>query len=300
MARHLLAFVLRLVISAAVLWVAVGFVSPGNPANTFGPTYAGVNADNNIGTATALGGGSTGPGNGACQGLYCHGNSQSARVWSGYVGAPTWNVAASGACGICHKVTLDTLTYGAHQKHVDNTTIGYGITCNTCHYLTTNNGVSISTKSAHVNATTPAVRVDWNPNDNNVKNAGLYSLVSKSCSNIYCHSTGTKINQATYDNTSYGWPTWGQVGAITCNHCHGDSSRTDGSPNYANGSPKINTHAKHMASGDGCQMCHASTTTTGTTITSRALHVNSVYNVNPDNSSGSSLQVRQTTPVCGP
>jgi len=33
---HLLAFLVRLVVSAAVLWAAVGWVSPGNPANTFG------------------------------------------------------------------------------------------------------------------------------------------------------------------------------------------------------------------------------------------------------------------------
>lgn len=33
---HLLAFLIRLVVSAAVLWAAVGWVSPGNPANTFG------------------------------------------------------------------------------------------------------------------------------------------------------------------------------------------------------------------------------------------------------------------------
>jgi putative membrane protein len=33
---HLLAFVVRLVVSAAVLWLAVACVSPGNPANTFG------------------------------------------------------------------------------------------------------------------------------------------------------------------------------------------------------------------------------------------------------------------------
>src|SRR5512140_2265479 len=33
---HLLAFVVRLVLSALVLWAAVGWVSPGNPANTFG------------------------------------------------------------------------------------------------------------------------------------------------------------------------------------------------------------------------------------------------------------------------
>ncbi len=33
---HVLAVVARLVLSAAVLWLSVGWVSPGNPANTFG------------------------------------------------------------------------------------------------------------------------------------------------------------------------------------------------------------------------------------------------------------------------
>ncbi len=33
---HLLAFLVRLAVSAAVLWLAVAWVSPGNPANTFG------------------------------------------------------------------------------------------------------------------------------------------------------------------------------------------------------------------------------------------------------------------------
>lgn len=36
MARHLLAFAVRLAASAAVLWLAVGWVSPGNPQNGFG------------------------------------------------------------------------------------------------------------------------------------------------------------------------------------------------------------------------------------------------------------------------
>ena len=34
--RHALAFLVRLAVSAAVLWLAVGWVSPGNHANTFG------------------------------------------------------------------------------------------------------------------------------------------------------------------------------------------------------------------------------------------------------------------------
>jgi putative membrane protein len=37
---HLLAFVVRLVVSSAVLWLAVAWVSPGNPANTFGRAVA--------------------------------------------------------------------------------------------------------------------------------------------------------------------------------------------------------------------------------------------------------------------
>jgi putative membrane protein len=33
---HVLSFLVRLAASAAVLWLAVAWVSPGNPANTFG------------------------------------------------------------------------------------------------------------------------------------------------------------------------------------------------------------------------------------------------------------------------
>ncbi len=36
MRSPLVAFLVRLVLSAAVLWLAVGWVTPGNPANTFG------------------------------------------------------------------------------------------------------------------------------------------------------------------------------------------------------------------------------------------------------------------------
>lgn len=40
MAQHLLAFVVRLVASSGVLWLAVAWVSPGNPVNTFGRAVA--------------------------------------------------------------------------------------------------------------------------------------------------------------------------------------------------------------------------------------------------------------------
>ena len=40
MLSHLVAFVVRLVLSAGVLWLAIAGVSPGNPANTFGRAVA--------------------------------------------------------------------------------------------------------------------------------------------------------------------------------------------------------------------------------------------------------------------
>src|SRR5512133_2949399 len=40
MSSHLVAFVVRLVLSAGALWLAVAWVSPGNPANTFGRAVA--------------------------------------------------------------------------------------------------------------------------------------------------------------------------------------------------------------------------------------------------------------------
>lgn len=40
MARHLAAFLVRLVVSAAVLMVGVAWVTPGNPANTLGRAVA--------------------------------------------------------------------------------------------------------------------------------------------------------------------------------------------------------------------------------------------------------------------
>lgn len=40
MTAHLIAFVLRFVLSAGALWLAVAWVSPANPANTFGRAAA--------------------------------------------------------------------------------------------------------------------------------------------------------------------------------------------------------------------------------------------------------------------
>ena len=65
-----------------------GFDGTLNPANANGPRYAGVPADNLSAPAPGIGG------TGRCDGLYCHGNSTDAVVWSGRTAAgPTWDNA---------------------------------------------------------------------------------------------------------------------------------------------------------------------------------------------------------------
>ncbi len=88
------------------------------------------------------------------------------------------------------------------------------------------------------------------------------------CANTYCHSPGTSVSTGTIPaNTSAVWGT----GPIACDACHGNA------PDYANGSPKANSHADH--SSYTCNMCHAATTTTGTTITNKSRHVNKAYDL---------------------
>ncbi|MEI6208325.1 MAG: cytochrome c3 family protein [Desulfuromonadales bacterium] len=76
-----------------------------------------------------------------------------------------------------------------------------------------------------------------------------------------CHNTDPAVhNNGTVDV------------AKSCNGCHGNP------PNYSNGAPKANSHSAigHLA---GCNTCHAGTTSSGTTITSTALHMNGVYDL---------------------
>ncbi|MFZ5798593.1 MAG: hypothetical protein ACOY3O_09230, partial [Thermodesulfobacteriota bacterium] len=74
-------------------------------------------------------------------------------------------------------------------------------------------------------------------------------------------------------------PDWGSA-ALACNACHGYG------PSYANGTPKANNHVEHIAAGITCDKCHYSTTNDGTTIASKALHVNRAYNVTPNTGAG--------------
>ncbi len=267
-----------------------------NPLNANGPRYAGAPADNTLAdNVYAPGVGGTG----VCAGLTCHGNSAAVASWpAGSNTTPSWNTASTGACGTCHKVLAsDPPTTSAHAKHADNTA-GYGIGCNKCHYGTTRDGLTIFSRSQHLNRQS---NVTFDTTDALVASGsyGGTTTVGDSgttvgtCSNIYCHSPGNRMT-APFDNGALGAPNWNQ-GALACNACHGSLGDTSGAPAYVSGTPKINSHVKHVASGYGCQACHVNTTTTGTTITTRSNHVNAAYNVNPDNVSHTF-----TTPYASP
>jgi predicted CxxxxCH...CXXCH cytochrome family protein len=60
--------------------------------------------------------------------------------------------------------------------------------------------------------------------------------------------------------------------STNCNACHGNP------PDYANGTPKANSHGSpsHKVA---CNICHAGTTTTGTTISNTTLHMNGTYDL---------------------
>jgi predicted CxxxxCH...CXXCH cytochrome family protein len=268
--------------------VNIKFDGTWNPKNANGPLYAGVAADNTIGdNVYAPGVGGTG----VCAGLYCHGNSAAVASWpAGSNPTPSWNTASTGACGTCHKVlATDPPTTFAHAKHADNTVTGYAISCRKCHYQTTGNGLTITSRSAHLNRQS---NVTFDTTDalvgsgsyNGTVMVGDSGTTTGTCSNIFCHSPGTRMTPP-FDNGALGVPDWKQ-GALACNACHGATGQAGillGMPAYANGSPKVNTHAKHLSDQFACQVCHWSTTTTGNTITGRSNHVNAVYNAVNDN-----------------
>jgi len=217
------------------------------------------------------------PGNGygSCSNVYCHsivqtdgGGALTANT-SNYKN-PTWG--GSVVCGNCHSIPPSS---GRHLKHAD--AAYYGFDCWACHYqagINKNTGVPTS-KHTDKNidivfdpAYGPSATYSQNPNPP----GNGYGT----CSTTYCHSNGTGGTANLGDprpiaaNTS---PLWS--GTTTCGSCHGGGNST-GQPNYPNGSPKANSHAKHPTD---CSICHYATTSDGTTITNTSNHVNRLYNL---------------------
>ncbi|RII26152.1 MAG: hypothetical protein CXR31_10615 [Geobacter sp.] len=208
-----------------------------------------------------------------CSNTYCHSNGTSAA--SPTHAAISWSAPPVVTCDSCHGGTAANPPASApHIKHV-GTAAGYKFACVKCHARTVKSTVDSTTF-----ATISSVHMHLNK----VKDVAFDSTVSGSwdgttCTSTYCHSKGTGGTGQTGDTrpvTAGTNPTWS--GTLNCGSCHGGGN-ANGQPEYANGSLKTNSHAKHPTD---CSRCHYATTTNGTTITTAANHVNGQYNIQPN------------------
>jgi predicted CxxxxCH...CXXCH cytochrome family protein len=159
---------------------------------------------------------------------------------------------------------------GSHVMHATT----YAYACTQCHY---NNAVN---KHSDGFKNITGTLLPGNAYTAGKKIAITNTPAFGSCTNTYCHSAGTGGTSHAGDNRAKGAAaatlTWGNTGA--CTSCHTGGITTG--PTYATGSPKANSHAGHVVIGGyTCDYCHFATSSNGTTITSKAIHADRVYNV---------------------
>ena len=148
-------------------------------------SYEGTN-----GTAVTTGGSLT------CSNIYCHSDGTS--VSTGMIPAntsPAWGFGAI-ACSACHgfspAYTNGTPKANSHPQHL-------AFTCDKCHSTTTNDGVTISDKTTHVNG-----QYNLDPGTG-VSFSYSFAASGGTCSTISCHGSGSAV--------------WG--GTLACDECHG-------------------------------------------------------------------------------
>lgn len=213
--------------------------------------------------------GSTAPGSGYgnCSSVYCHSDGKATP--STYA-SPRWGSAGSAACGTCHGANAyNTPASSPHAKHVSDAA-GYKFACSKCHDSVVEATVdsttwpSIKSRTLHVNKNRDVQIDSW---------AGGSYTTSSGCSATYCHSRGTNIGAGPYtQNANQAWS-----GSTSCSSCH---AGTGTGPAYTNGSPKANSHNKHVVTkGFVCVDCHSATVNSSNLIIDGSKHVNKAYDV---------------------
>jgi len=130
-----------------------------------------------------------------CANSLCHSDGAASREQPGAptFANPRWGDRASGSCGVCHPVSPQTLTTGAHARHFDSSEQGPGITnCDTCH--------SAYMSGKHVNG-----RVDFAD--------GQTLSQTTVCDD--CHSPGGAV-----DGVAEARAAWLTGAALSCEGCH--------------------------------------------------------------------------------
>jgi predicted CxxxxCH...CXXCH cytochrome family protein len=228
-----------------------------------------------------------------CNNTYCHSNGTNAATPPANTSI-AWNSATGTTCASCHGGYTGTIiATGSHTPHVNVTTnpeIGVAYHCDDCHATTVAGGATPTINYAgglHVNrakdGSIPA------------RNLMTSTFNNTTCSAVYCHSSGRPSANGAVTASKYNSVTWGQVGALGCNGCHGTYTAADGAtfgwtsafgePNYLNGGPNLvnsNSHSAHVGSAASCAVCHAQTTTDGLSTTATGKHTDGFRDVTWD------------------
>jgi len=238
---------------------------------------------------------------GTCTNVYCHSNGQNNGGTGITYTQPTWGNSATGRCGQCHEVLAshnfsgNEISSGSHSPHLsyNSMTASNAVKCTQCHNwngqpfnpsCTDQCHSSISSK--HVNHQIDImIPSHFGPNaryDGAFTPGNGYST----CTAVYCHSNGTSVTTGSVPGAVS--PSWGS-GAMQCNGCHGNKTFPDyrrALPLYTSNRPttKANSHLAHGIRELTCSQCHFGVTTDNTSIASKTLHVNRLYNVLKDNS----------------
>ncbi len=212
---------------------------------------------------------------GTCSMVSCHQGGSLPRIWT------------STSCGTCHGAPPQD---NAHKRHFTglprmavygsiSTTARYQNNCGHCHPVDPARDNDGTVQVELYNPALPAASAKGR------STAAAYA--GGSCADIYCHSSGTAV--ATGQTPSSPAVAW-NAPPLSCGSCHGNP------PAYASGTPKANSHGRHDAY--SCGICHAATTTDGTSIADRGRHGNAGYDLSPGINTTFSYTFAQTGGSC--
>ncbi len=195
---------------------------------------------------------------GTCSNINCHFEAVTPQWGSAAFTSPT-------GCNKCHG-TPPNGTNGAAGSHGKHDQYYSGIAnCQQCHSNNTSFQHATSAGKRPLNISFAAAPNNGSGSYYGALNDYLPSQtnVFGTCTNLYCHSPGTKSTPPFTAPLQI--PTWGG-GSLSCSACHG-------TPPTATGS-----HTQHVLTTKGvpvpCYKCHAATVNSSMTISTPANHVN--------------------------
>lgn len=219
---------------------------------------------------------------GACTGIYCHSRGDKGSAYNPPLVTPSWDKTLD--CVGCHQgdvasgnaISSPAGGFG-HTRHV-NPVLAAQIACFACHAATVYWNTAIGSRADHVDrfvsirfaSSTTAINGTYNgaPASGTTYRKAP-GTTPGSCTNVYCHSSGTS-SAGPFVGTSV--PVWGTPLTGACTACHG-GDRTTAVP------MGTGAHSKHLAGGSGnfafaCDSCHSLTATGNTAIATPGNHVN--------------------------